>query len=271
MAFDPGKARTTVCKLYGISRIIEGVENAIVLVHGPKGCANYLQSEAFCINRKTRMILSTDVRESDVILGTEDALRIGIREVADVYEPDLIVVLTTCATDIIGEDYASVIEQMQGEVGCKLLHKAGGGFKAAYDQGYYDGYEMLVNGIMEPPAKRKKGYVNIVGDVFTGGSDTLELIRLIEGIGLKFNCNVVSGSTVEQIKTSQEAELNISKCHPTSHGVCRLIEAKFGTPYVNPANPISIEATRKWLMELARFFGKEEEAERLIGLVNYPV
>jgi nitrogenase molybdenum-iron protein alpha/beta subunit len=65
--FDPGKAQTVVCRLYGISRVLENLKNGITLVHGPKGCANYLQTEALCINRKLGPIVSTDVRERDIM------------------------------------------------------------------------------------------------------------------------------------------------------------------------------------------------------------
>ncbi len=265
VAFDPGKAQYVICKLFGIGRVFENVKNSITLIHGPKGCANYLQIEALCISRSLYPnLLSTDVKESDLILGTEDILRKSIREAADIYKPDLIAVLTTCSTDIIAEDYVSVIEEMQGEVDCKLLYRAGGGFIAAYDQGYYDGYEMLVDGVMEAPARKKKDHVNLIGDLRPGGSDNLELARLIEGIGLKFNCNIVTGSTVEEIRTSQEAEFNIGKCNPTSERDCLLIESKFGTPHLSPPNPVGIRQTKQWLMQLAEFFGREAEAKKFI-------
>lgn len=265
VGFEPGKAQTVICKLYGIGRVFENVKNSVTLIHGPKGCANYLQIEALCISRSLYpAILSTNVTESDIILGTEDILRRAIREAADIYKPDLIAVLTTCATDIIGEDYSAVINEMQDEVDCKLLYKPGGGFIAAYDQGYYDGYEMLVNGVMEAPTKKKKSYVNLLGDLRPGGSDNLELRRLIEAIGLKFNYNIVAGSTVEEIRTSQEAELNIGKCNPTSDRIGQLIESKFGTPHLSPPNPVGIRQTKQWLMQLAEFFGREKEAKKFI-------
>ena len=265
-ALDPGKAQTVVCRLYGISRVLQSVKGIIVLVHGPKGCANYLQGEALCIDRKLGPFLSTDVRESDIILDTEDVLRRSIREAADTYKPDLLVVLTTCSTDIIAEDTSRVIEEMRDEVACKLVHRSGAGFEAAYDQGYYNGYEILIDEIMEKPTKRKQGYVNLLSDLRPagGGSDALELRRLMEGIGLTFNCDLVSGATIEQIRTSQQAELNITRCNPSGLRACKLIEARFGTPYLSQANPVSIGMTKNWVMELARFFGKEEEAKKFI-------
>jgi len=160
--FDPGKAQTVVCRLYGISRVLENLKNGITLVHGPKGCANYLQTEALCINRKLGPILSTDVQERDIILGTEGRLEKALRETIEIYHPDVITVLTTCATDIIAEDTARVVEKLREEFGTKIFLKSGGGFVAAYDQGYFDGYEILVNGIMEKPKSRKKDHVNLI-------------------------------------------------------------------------------------------------------------
>ena len=262
--FDPGKAQTVVCRLYGISRVLENLKNAVTLVHGPKGCANYLQTEALCINRKLGPILSSDTRETDIILGTEDRLREALREAVEIYHPEIITVLTTCATDIIAEDTARVVEEMSDQLGVKVFFKSGGGFIAAYDQGYYDGYEILVSGLMEKPTQRKKDHVNLIGDVRPGGSDRHELVRLIEALGLKFHMNLIAGLTPDEIRKSQEAELNIAKCNPTALRTVQLIEHRFGTPFLAPANPVGIRWTTNWVMELARFFGREEKAKRLV-------
>jgi len=184
--FDPGKAQTVVCRLYGISRVLENLKNGVTLVHGPKGCANYLQTEALCINRKLGPTLSTDVREKDIILGTEERLEKALREAIEIYRPDVITVLTTCATDIIAEDTARVVREMQEAFPeTKIFFKSGGGFIAAYDQGYFDGYEILVKGIMEKPKTRRKDHVNLIGDLRPGGSDRLELIRLVSAPRVK--------------------------------------------------------------------------------------
>ena len=110
------KEGTASCILYGIGRVFESVKDCAVLVHGPKGCANYIQSEALMIGRRLYPhLLSTNLKESDIILGTDDVLRKAIREAAEIFKPAAIVVVTTCATEMIAEDYAGVIFEMQDE------------------------------------------------------------------------------------------------------------------------------------------------------------
>ncbi len=76
--------------------------------------------------------------------------------------------------------------------------------------------------------------------------------------------NLISGLTPDEIRRSQEAELNIAKCNPTALRTAQLIEHRFGTPYLAPSNPVGIRWTSNWVMELGRFFGREETATRLV-------
>jgi len=59
-------------------------------------------------------------------------------------------------------------------------------------------------------------------------------------------------------------ELNIGKCQPTSLRTAQLIERKCGTRYLCPPNPVGIRWTSHWLMELGRYFGREEEAKKFV-------
>jgi nitrogenase molybdenum-cofactor synthesis protein NifE len=92
------------------------IEGVIPILHGPQACTfgNQIGS-MFC--RPSRLLtVGTILKKSEVIFGGEENLKQQIMNVYDQYKPKIIVVISTCVPQLIGEDVKGVIMEIKGEV-----------------------------------------------------------------------------------------------------------------------------------------------------------
>jgi len=88
------------------------IEGVIPILHGPQACTfgNQIGS-MFC--RPSRLLtVGTTLKRSEVIFGGEDNLRQQIINVYTQYKPRIIVIISTCVPQLIGEDVKGVIMEL---------------------------------------------------------------------------------------------------------------------------------------------------------------
>jgi len=91
------------------------IEGVIPILHGPQACTfgNQIGS-MFC--RPSRLLtVGTTLKKSEVIFGGEENLKQQITNVYDQYKPKIIVIISTCVPQLIGEDVRGVIMEMKEE------------------------------------------------------------------------------------------------------------------------------------------------------------
>ena len=135
------------CKLFGALRVVLGIQDAIALVHSPRGCVYNLRYLLGVRGAKTDRILTTEMDEKDVIFGGESRLKKAIIEVDRNYKPNLIAILTSCASSIIGEDIELVARELN--VNARLLPIHSGGFEGDQIDGYKEALKRVVDLITE--------------------------------------------------------------------------------------------------------------------------
>lgn len=114
----------TKCAILGISQVVAQIRGAAVLVHGPKGCA----FPAYEATLYDRLVFNfSEMCERAVIFGGEKLLREKIYDTYYDNLPSLIALLTTCSSEIIGDDVEGVIGTTDLPV--PVLRMEGVGFK----------------------------------------------------------------------------------------------------------------------------------------------
>jgi len=103
-------------KISGALMVVNSIEDAVPLIHGPVGCAFQRKINPFRPYLPFYETPCTDMNDVDVVYGGEDKLSLGIRETYEKYHPNLIVVLTTCPSDLIGDDFKAVIEERKAKL-----------------------------------------------------------------------------------------------------------------------------------------------------------
>lgn len=255
------------CKLFGVIRAVLGIKGAIPLIHGPVGCFYHIRYLLSLRSGKPIRILSTEMDQNDVVFGAEDKLQRKIQETDRKYSPQLIAVLSSCASSIIGENVDKVIDQLQEEVNADLIFINSGGFEGSQIEGYEECLTVLI-GLMEDttPDKdfdRQVNSVNLVGQ-YRGGPDLKILKNYFNRLNIDLNCVLTSGCTLDEIKKAPRASLNISMCESSAIEPCELMEEKFNIPFLHETLPLGVKATSNFLEQICQkmkthYIFKEDE------------
>lgn len=258
------------CKLFGVIRAVLGIKGALPLIHGPIGCYYHIKYLLSLRSSRPIRILSTSMDQNDVVFGGEDKLLQKICEADEKYSPQLIAVLSSCASSIIGENIDKIIDETKDNVNAELITISSGGFEGSQIEGYLECLTVLVD-LMEPPLEEvntRENSVNLIGQ-YRGGPDLKILKEYFDKIGLNLNCVLTSGCTLQEVKKVPLASLNISMCEASGIEPCELLEKRFRTPFLHETLPIGVKATGNYLQEICKkldgeyvFALDEKRAER---------
>ncbi len=262
-------------------------KNSVAVIHGPSNCAwairNFCQTDySLYYGNPFLHMPVTGIDQNDVISGGADKLVSTLKQVDKDYNPEHICVFDTCSTALIGDDIETAISTAQKECKARIDYIPSAGFTAPSLGKSIEETALKYADIMEYQAETTENSVNILGQYkeqqdsspMPGkkrcknrrgkySDDASELTRLVEGIGLNIYRILISG-TYDYIKTAPQAKVNVISCPTWGFPLAKRMEEIFGTPYVNQSIPIGIEPTKKWVMELAKFTGREIEAEKFI-------
>lgn len=252
------------CKLFGAIRAVLGIKDVLPLIHGPLGCAYHIKYLLSVRSGKPIRILTTNMDQNDVVFGAEDKLEEKIIEVDKKYSPKLIVVLTSCASSIIGEDTGRVIKNVKDNINAEIIDINAGGFEGTQVDGYEECLFKLIE-FMDYRKSKNKSSINLVGQ-FRGGKDLRNLKEDLKGLKIDVNCVLTSGSTLNDLKEAGNASLNVSMCEASGRAPCETMQEKFNIPYIQEIAPIGIQATSKFFNKICselniEYTLKDEEKE----------
>lgn len=287
---ERGFTQGSICLLLPALAMLNSLPDNVVLLHSALGCGSCTHSQ----NANVRMgsntrwgkatdgiWLSTSLDESDVINGGETKLEKAIIEADRRYRPATITIVAGCVPGIIGDDIDGVAQNLQSQVSARLLPVHCEGFKTkiwatAYDVVYHTIGRNLLHeqGIDSPKPEdelkvlqeqeRLKRTVNLMNVSSMGRIDELELERLLGGIDLEVNVFPVFSHPDSFIKATRAA-LSISTCPTHDDYFLGYLQERFNVPSIIKHMPIGIDNTSLWLRDVAKVFGAEEQAERLIA------
>ena len=230
-----------------------GVSDAVILEYGPAGTTHY------CMSFYGEMGLSPDnslftthMSEDDVVMGDVTRLEQALRELDREYRPRLIFVVASSIASVIGTDVRGVCRYMQPELHARLVVIEGGGFRGDYTVGLRETYPALVEA-MARPCDPRPGTYNVLGasaGAYRIESDLGELDRLLrEGFGFSRIAALGARCTLAELEQLGAAQLNLV-LRAEALPVARLLEEKFGTPYLYGV-PYGYGGTGAWLEQVS--------------------
>ena len=243
------------CKLFGAIKALSSIKRCVVLVHGPKGCVYHINYIMGMRGDHPSEIYSTCLGEKDVIFGADQKLRTAIEDLDRELRPDLIAVLSCCASDIIGEDVQSAIRATPTTAA--VIGIDAGGFEGDFRTGYSETLTRLAEEFVENSNNCDSRSVNLIG-LLRGGPDLAELIRDLGLVGITVNTVLTADATLEEIKNLGKAALNIVLCEPAGKEAAELLHKKCKTPWITEELPIGTDATRQFLTRVTRALGLQE-------------
>ena len=261
---------------------VNSIVDAVPLIHGPVGCSFQRKVNPFKLYSPFFETPCTNMNDIDVVYGGEEKLSQGIKETYEKYHPNLIVVITTCASDLIGDDFKAVIEETKGEVDCDVVYTTGDFTDKAKPVGFQDTLfaitdQMLCKSNNTEKIEKNEDSVNIIlFPIHGAGLGVAEMASILGEMGIKINKVCFDHTTVKDLYDLPKAELTITD-FPMAW--TKLMKQKLGVDHYEIVaferyeeskdaelfNPYGIEGSARVFMEIARRMGKEGEAEEVIA------
>jgi nitrogenase molybdenum-cofactor synthesis protein NifE len=266
-----GSVSQRACVFCGSRVVLYPVADALHLVHGPIGCAAYtwdIRGSLSSGPELHRKSFSTDLREREVIFGGETRLYRSLVELIDRYEPKAAFVYATCIVGIIGDDVAAVCKKVASEKGIPVIPVHSEGFKGTKKDGYKAACDALGTLIGTGDiADIGKTSINILGEFNIGGESWI-----IENYYKKMGVDVVSvmtgDSRVDKIRKAHGASLNVVQCSGSMTYLAKMMEEKYGIPYIR-VSYFGIEDTARALYDVAAHFSDRPDImEKTKALVH---
>jgi light-independent protochlorophyllide reductase B subunit len=249
------------CRLFGTIKAISNIKNSAIVVHGPKGCVYHINYIMGMRGDKPSNVYSTCMDENDVIFGAEEKLKDAIEELDAELNPELLAVLSCCASSIIGEDVERAVQDVATHA--TVIGIESGGFEGDYRTGYSETLKRLVDVLVQVPDDIDRAAVNLVG-MLRGGPDLKELKKVLALAGLRVNAVLTADATLQQIRDLGSAALNIVVCEATGREAAELLEQKFGMSYIIEEIPIGYEATKRFLARVGDALGIRVTLDHLV-------
>jgi nitrogenase molybdenum-iron protein alpha chain len=242
------------------------VKDILHIIRGPIGCAyftwgtrrNLMKAEegqdnfgAYC--------LSTDVKETDIVFGSEKKLAKAIREAYSIFKPECISVFATCPIGLIGDDIESVCRKAEEDLKIKVIPLRCEGYRGVSQSA---GHHIASNALMEHLVGTEEMEdpgpfaVNVFGEYNIGG-DYWVVKDLLERVGYNPISSFTGDASFHEIARAHNAKLNILLCHRSINYTNRMMEEKYGTPWLK-VNYLGVKDTVDTLRDMAAFFDDPE-------------
>lgn len=236
------------CALFGATRALAGIKDALILQHSVVGCQWGTLALRYGGRPYDIRQASTVIHEKEVIDGGTEMLAKALDEAADLFSAcGAVFVISGCIPNMIGDDVESVLRNRT--LGQRLIHIKAPGYTGNIDSGIETAYAALAD-LMEPfSGKAERLSINLLGilaDDPYAENDVREIRRLLAA---KADVNVsLHAATLDGIKNMPKASLNI--CLGYGETLARIMQAKFGIPYLVTVYPYGIAGMRNFLRKI---------------------
>jgi len=244
----------STCRLFGAIKALGTMKNTAILVHGPKGCVYHIAYILGMRGDRPPRIYSTCLDEQDVIFGAEQKLVSAIEDLDRTLSPELIAVLSCCASGIIGEDVASAVRS--ASVSARALAIDSGGFEGDHAGGYTDTLATIAATLAGTSGSVDPCSVNLLG-VLRSGPDLTEVKRMLSSVGVTTGTVLTAGAGLQDLKRAGDAALNLVLCENSGLGAAEVLKARFGTPFRIIDLPIGRQATDRFLSAVLEGLGRQ--------------
>jgi len=256
------------CAMAGALGVLRAIPRAIPIIHASAGCgyniyngtnagSGYLGG-GYCGAASTP---SSNVVERDIVFGGEERLAEQIQSTLEIMDGDLYVIVTGCMVEMIGDDSVAVAKTF-ADHNKPVLAVSTPSFKGNSYYGYDILMEALVKQYVISKKQKTERKVNILGivpgqDVFWKGN-LKEIKRVLHLIGIEANTLFGEGETLDDIKNSADAALNIVVSDVYASLTAEAYQQEHHIPYIRTAMPVGYLQTAKFIRVIGKHFAIDE-------------
>ncbi len=285
LRINPAKTCQPVGALYAAL----GVHNCLPHSHGSQGCVAFHRMYLTRHFKDPVMASSSSFTEGASVFGGGSNLKSAIKNIFDLYDPEIIAVHTTCLSETIGDDLNALIIETKIPEGKYVVHCNTPSYKGSHVTGFTNmvsgfmnylaektgtsnGKACLLPGFVNPGDMREyKKLFNAMKVPFTMLPDTS---GVLDGpMTGEFEMFPKGGTLVEDIKGLGDCVETIALGMQTSEPSAETLKKKCGVPYKALPLPMGIEATDNLIMALQEFskedvpYSLEEERGQLVDMM----
>ncbi len=266
------------CQPIGAIYAALGIHGCLPHSHGSQGCCSYHRMHLTRHFRDPIMASTSSFTEGASVFGGGSNLKTAIKNIFQVYDPEVIAIHTTCLTETIGDDIPNIIKTADIPAGKTVFHANTPSYQGSHITGFSNMTKAMVKYFSQASTPAKKDQVNIVPG-FVNPGDMREIKRLTAQLGIPYimfpdTCGVVDtpltgeyqmfpkgGVTLDQLADAGNSRLTLALGRFASFDAADTLEKKCQVPVTLLKTPIGVKATDDMIMALIRTFGGEVPAE----------
>jgi nitrogenase molybdenum-iron protein alpha/beta subunit/predicted Fe-Mo cluster-binding NifX family protein len=254
-----------MCMPMGAVSALCGIKSSMSILHGSQGCATYIRRHMATHYNEPIDIASSSLTEEGTVFGGEANLLKGLRNMIDLYAPEVIGVCTTCLAETIGEDVNAIVkkfyEQNHG-LNVKIINIASPGYGGTQNEGWFAALRAILE--QTEPDTRRNEKINIITPQISP-ADTRWLKSFLSEMGISFillpdlSDNLdgatekkyrrlkTSGTPLSDIAAMAGAKLTIefSEFTDEKNSPAEYLKNAYGVPFVKLPLPAGIRGMEK--------------------------
>jgi nitrogenase iron protein len=259
------------CAFNGAMSICTQIEDSVCIAHGPESCAHITYQgitsapRRFILERGIVLpytsappVVSSRMNEGVMIFGGTETLRKKLLE-AKARKPEVIFVLTTCPSGVIGDDIRFVRDYEDQDTRIVPI-LADGVIRGDYLQGIFIAYMEIARALIDRNVSAEENTVNIVAEKAetNARSESLRYVTEILGrFGISINCNFLCETKAENIRAFKRGKLNILAYNDYMGRTIRdFLKREFGAEFLDGSFPIGFRESCAWVRGIGEYFGR---------------
>lgn len=251
------------CPMHTSLAIASRVQGVSTLVIGASECGYYSRNLPDSSAYKDDAIhWSYILDENEVIFGCRKGVIEAIKEM-DKEGAKVIILISTCVPEVIGEDLEGIIFEVEEEISAKVFSVGLGNFKCGSQQpGFWR--TLLAFGGLTEKLETKENVINVLGR--SKKEEHIQKPKIIEILEETYTIRYLApDSSIEDFKLASEGKINIV-LSPFLNPLAEMLEEKFNIPYFSFHYSYEVEEIKELYEKLFSYLGKEVD-ERI--LENY--
>ncbi len=265
------------CEPVGAMFCALGVESCMPHSHGSQGCCSYHRTVLSRHFKEPAIASTSSFTEGASVFGGRSNLNTAVKNVFDIYDPDIIAVHTTCLSETIGDDVGNYIMDMEIPEGKTVLYASTPSYEGSHIQGFSNMMIGFMRYMTEKGEKTDKVAI-FPGWVNPGDDRELKNIAKLMGVDYLYFPDHEGaletpmtgkykyfpkgvGTTAADIKALGSAKKLIAMGQIASVEPADFMEKEYKVPYTLIPMPVGVELTDKYVMALREISGQEVPAE----------
>lgn len=257
--YPGGLLAQEACSYQGATELLARLRGRFaVLIHSDRDCSNVLPKTGGKVHSDLAYkFLCTNMREDELVTGQGNAkLRRSIELVHAELQPDLILVLSTCPTVMIGDNIVNVARKASRDLGIRVEAEVTHGLKPRSPAEIVDTVYTLLARASRPTLTERATRVNLVG-ISLQPEEEAELQAGFAALGLTVNAVLNDRADVSDFLRAADAGWLIHPGPDMLIGMRKVALESWQQQSIEVPLPIGLDATTRFWQAIAAATGRD--------------